>query len=197
MSIGYYQGEIVSDHGLSLTNGSSRKANLEKALALESQGRHSEAREAYTKCVDITPEIAYQFIKVSQLTRYITARLVELISRNEQALRAENIEYVVAPYEADAQLFFLEREGIVDGIITEDSDLLVFGCKKVSLIPLRRLPIDNRQVIYKLDKDGKCVWINREKFAFIREFPMHGWSDTQFRRMAVGLPFRRVFTDFH
>jgi 5'-3' exonuclease len=51
-----------------------------------------------------------------------------------QALRAENVEYVVAPYEADAQLCFLEREGYVDGIITEDSDLLVFGCKQVSRI---------------------------------------------------------------
>lgn len=54
------------------------------------------------------------------------------LTRLRQALRAENVEYVVAPYEADAQLCFLEREGYVDGIITEDSDLLVFGCKQVS-----------------------------------------------------------------
>lgn len=49
-------------------------------------------------------------------------------------MRAENVDYVVAPYEADAQLCFLEREGYVDGIITEDSDLLVFGCKKASQV---------------------------------------------------------------
>ena len=48
-----------------------------------------------------------------------------------QALRAEGVPYVVAPYEADAQLAYLERIGLVDGIITEDSDLLVFGCKNV------------------------------------------------------------------
>lgn len=53
-----------------------------------------------------------------------------------QALRAENVDYVVAPYEADAQLCYLEREGYVDGIITEDSDLLVFGCRNVSNFPL-------------------------------------------------------------
>jgi len=47
-------------------------------------------------------------------------------------LKAEQVPYVVAPYEADAQLAYLEKEGIVDGIITEDSDLLVFGCKNVS-----------------------------------------------------------------
>lgn len=44
------------------------------------------------------------------------------------------ISYVVAPYEADAQLIFLERSGLVQGIITEDSDLLVFGGKTVRLV---------------------------------------------------------------
>ena len=90
----------------------------------------------------------------------------------EQALRAESVDYVVAPYEADAQLCFLEREGYVDGIITEDSDLLVFGCKTV---------------IFKLEGNGKCVWIKSDKLATISDFPMHGWTDVQFRRMAVSL----------
>ena len=43
----------------------SRAENLAKAKALESQDRHREAREYYTKCLDITPELAYQLIKVS------------------------------------------------------------------------------------------------------------------------------------
>lgn len=32
---------------------------------MEAQGRAKEARDYYTKCVDITPEMAYQLIKVS------------------------------------------------------------------------------------------------------------------------------------
>lgn len=51
----------------------------------------------------------------------------------DQALKAENVDYVVAPYEADAQMAFMEREGLVDGIITEDSDMLVFGCRSVRI----------------------------------------------------------------
>lgn len=51
-----------------------------------------------------------------------------------QALKAENVDYIVAPYEADAQMAFMEREGLVDGIITEDSDMLVFGCRNVCLL---------------------------------------------------------------
>ncbi len=43
------------------------------------------------------------------------------------------IDFVVAPYEADAQLAYLEKIGLIQAIITEDSDLLVFGCKRVSI----------------------------------------------------------------
>ena len=46
-------------------------------------------------------------------------------------LRDEKIDFTVAPYEADAQLAYLARNGIVDAVISEDSDLLAFGCPKV------------------------------------------------------------------
>ena len=49
------------------------------------------------------------------------------------------IEFYVAPYEADAQLMYMYKEGLADVIITEDSDLLVYGCEKV---------------LYKMDRKG-------------------------------------------
>jgi hypothetical protein len=52
------------------------------------------------------------------------------------------VQYVVAPYEADAQLAFLTKNGLADGVITEDSDCLPFGCGTV---------------LFKLDKDGVGV----------------------------------------
>ena len=50
-------------------------------------------------------------------------------------MRSEKIEFVVAPYEADAQLAYLsslepEKGGIM-AVITEDSDLIAYGCKAV------------------------------------------------------------------
>ena len=48
-------------------------------------------------------------------------------------LKKENVEFVVAPYDADAQLAYLERKGVITTVLTEDSDLLVFGCKNVVL----------------------------------------------------------------
>lgn len=29
------------------------------------------------------------------------------------------------------------------------------------------------------------MWIDRDRLAMVREFPMHGWTDMHFRRMAV------------
>lgn len=49
-----------------------------------------------------------------------------------KVLKRENICYVVAPYEADAQMAFLAISKQVDAVITEDSDLIAFGCPRVS-----------------------------------------------------------------
>ena len=40
-------------------------------------------------------------------------------------------ECIVAPYEAYAQMAYLARHNIVDAVLTEDSDLIVFGCKHI------------------------------------------------------------------
>lgn len=49
-----------------------------------------------------------------------------------QAARARGVDCVVAPYEADAQLAYLTKWHLAQAVITEDSDLLAFGCKKVA-----------------------------------------------------------------
>ena len=79
--------------------------------------------------------------------------------------------YVVAPYEADAQMAYLERISLVDGIITEDSDLLVYGCRKV---------------YFKLDAvSATMTSISRTDFASVTDVSFVGWSDVQFRAMAI------------
>lgn len=48
-------------------------------------------------------------------------------------LRELKVEVVVAPYEADAQIAYMVREGIADIAISEDSDLIAYGCPEVVL----------------------------------------------------------------
>ncbi|KDQ32080.1 hypothetical protein PLEOSDRAFT_1035085 [Pleurotus ostreatus PC15] len=147
-------GPLPAKRGTESERKQRREENLARGHALAAQGKHSQARDYYVKCVDVTPQMAYQLIK---------------------ALKAESVSYVVAPYEADAQLAYLERIGLVDGIITEDSDLLVFGC---------------RNVLFKLDDVASVITsISRVDFSSVSDpaggVSFIGWSDAQFRSMAI------------
>ncbi|GAA5826340.1 hypothetical protein JCM3770_000129, partial [Rhodotorula araucariae] len=126
-----------------------RRDALARGRAFVAEGKGAQARECFVKAVDVTPAMAFQLIK---------------------ALRREGIQYVVAPYEADPQLAYLEKAGLVDAVVTEDSDLLVFGC---------------RNVLFKLDGEGSCVAIARDDLARCREYNFAGWGDTEFRQMAI------------
>ena len=56
------------------------------------------------------------------------------VSIAPQALKEAGVEVIVAPYEADAQMAFLARSSsvhAVHAVITEDSDLLTYGCPRV------------------------------------------------------------------
>ncbi|KAJ4384738.1 Rad2 nuclease [Didymella sp. IMI 355093] len=126
-----------------------RKEGKRLGLELLKVGKTSQAQLELQKAVDVTPDMARAFI---------------------EELKANNVQYVVAPYEADSQMVYLERKGIIDGILSEDSDLLVFGAKCL---------------ITKLDKYGDCVEVNRNHFTACREISLVGWSDADFRRMAI------------
>jgi hypothetical protein len=54
-----------------------------------------------------------------------------LLTAHLQALKEQGIAFMVAPYEADAQMAYLAISGDVHAVITEDSDLLVYGCPRV------------------------------------------------------------------
>lgn len=95
-----------------------REAEAQRGRELLEQGSKAEAGTAFGRGVVVTTEMARAFI-------------VEL--------RLKKIPYIVAPYEADAQLAFLVRQGYAAAAITEDSDLLPYRCPAV---------------LYKLDATG-------------------------------------------
>lgn len=101
-----------------------------KQRAIDALERHDrrEAMGFCQKACDITPEMAKSLI---------------------EELKRCKIKYVVAPYEADSQMVYLEKSGLVDGIISEDSDLLVFGCQTL---------------LTKMDDYGSCMEILRANF---------------------------------
>ena len=89
-----------------------RQANLAKARSLSQSSEHDKAFPLYTQSVDINPRMAAKLIAVLRQSR-------------------PQVRIVVAPYEADAQLAYLVKEGLVDAVISEDSDNLPFGVGRV------------------------------------------------------------------
>ncbi|NXG68788.1 EXO1 Exonuclease, partial [Baryphthengus martii] len=125
-----------------------RQANLLKGKQLLQEGRLSEARECFGRSVNVTHVMAREVIK---------------------AARAQGVDCIVAPYEADAQLAYLNKTGMVQAIITEDSDLLAFGCKKVFL---------------KIDKFGNGLEIDQARLGNCKQLG-NVFTEEKFRYMCI------------
>lgn len=122
-----------------------RAQNREKGLKLLKLGQTKKAYEFLNRGVDVSPEIAKTIIEY---------------------LKTLGVPYLVAPYEADSQMVFLEKTGVVDAILSEDSDLLVFGAQKL---------------LTKYNDKSQCVVeICRSDFSLVRTVPLAKLSQDQF-----------------
>eukprot|EP01012_Entosiphon_sulcatum_P060251 TRINITY_DN8510_c0_g1_i1.p1 TRINITY_DN8510_c0_g1~~TRINITY_DN8510_c0_g1_i1.p1 ORF type:complete len:642 (+),score=57.74 TRINITY_DN8510_c0_g1_i1:61-1926(+) len=110
-----------------------RERNLQAALEQVRQGKSGD--EFFQRAVDVTPEMACSLI---------------------QALRAEGVEFVVAPFEADAQLAFLAIQGYISAVITEDSDLVAYCTPRV---------------LFKMDKTGQGMELRTADLACVGKEP--------------------------
>jgi len=60
-------------------------------------------------------------------------------------LKHKNVKFMIAPYEADSQLAYLYHAKIIDYILSEDSDLVAYGCFRI---------------IRSIKKNGDCKIMN-------------------------------------
>ncbi|ODV92528.1 hypothetical protein CANCADRAFT_17583, partial [Tortispora caseinolytica NRRL Y-17796] len=114
------------------------------------EGNPEEARKMFSRAISITPEMCYSLM---------------------QALKEEQIKFIVAPYEADAQMAYLEKNGFVSLIVSEDSDLFVFGASKL---------------LTKMDNEGNGLLIDRADFSSVSRLPrLSSFTPAQFRLWAI------------
>lgn len=76
----------------------------------------------------------------------------------------------MAPYEADAQMAYLDRTGKVAAVISEDSDLVLFGCQRI---------------LYKLDHSGFAEEVCLSRLGHLTELDLSGWSLGSFRQVCI------------
>ncbi|GLE06235.1 hypothetical protein PINS_up015477 [Pythium insidiosum] len=108
----------------------------------------------------------------------------EIVSNVMQGLRNANVRFVVAPFEADAQMVWMCREGLASAIVTEDSDVLVY-CVAASV---------DCPVLFKLDDGGMVHALSRLSLhrkckgsanTFLKRLEHLTTSDKQAARMFV------------
>ena len=86
--------------------------NKELAEQAAKKGNEQDAKKYSTRCLVVKQNQVDLFMEILNLLK---------------------IEHLTAPYEADAQMAFMVREKMADFAITEDSDLIAFGCPRVVL----------------------------------------------------------------
>ncbi|KAI9922901.1 hypothetical protein PsorP6_000167 [Peronosclerospora sorghi] len=127
----------------------SRQKNRELGIQHYNKNNFSEARKSFVRAADVSPYMAHRVI---------------------QHLKARNVSYVVAPYEADAQLAYLVKKGLADGVITEDSDCLLFGCQVV---------------LFKMDRDNVAQEIQLRNLKCNKGLNFHMFTEQMFLEMCI------------
>ncbi|RYG41625.1 hypothetical protein EON68_02865, partial [archaeon] len=91
-------------------------------------------------------------------------------SSSTRVAQARGISFTVAPYEADAQLAFLCVRGLVSAVLTEDSDLIPYGCA---------------QVVLKLQPDGSAKCIRRARLPQCTALSFVHFTDDMLLNMCI------------
>ena len=103
-------------------------------------------QQNWVSAVEIVPEQMFNFHHYLKL---------HPIHKDEKPL---DIPYIVAPFEADAQLTYLVKTGKVQSVLTNDSDLIVYGVKHILMIRQNNL---FRYDMEEPEKDEKVTVVNQ------------------------------------
>uniref|UniRef100_T1J9L4 Exonuclease 1 n=1 Tax=Strigamia maritima TaxID=126957 RepID=T1J9L4_STRMM len=140
---------LPAKKGVELNRREQRERNKKKAKEFLREGKLKEAREHFQRSVDITSEMALELIKACQKI---------------------GVDCIVAPYEADAQLAYLNKEKIIQLVITEDSDLVLFGCD---------------YILFKMDSMGFGVLIEKSRLHLCMDANPSKFLFEKFRYMCI------------
>lgn len=141
------------------------KLPAKQVTHLERSARKAEARllvEKYLKRGD-SGEVRKYMLKCVEIKFDIIQQVIEYCKK-------QDIDYVIAPYEADAQLAYLQRKGLAKYIVTEDTDLILYDC-------------DN--IVYKLDTSGHCVLYHRDRLGKCLGVQGDSVDFDKFRRICI------------
>ncbi|ETW03974.1 hypothetical protein, variant [Aphanomyces invadans] len=128
-----------------------RRKHLLRGLSLHANHDLVESEKAFARSLKITRAMARKFRRTLQRLH-------------------PSIECIVAPYEADAELAHLSLIKYVDVVISEDSDLIPYGC---------------HTVLFKMNDLGQALEFRRRHIGACEAFSFIGWTELQFLQLCV------------
>ena len=130
-----------------------RIACLREAREATIQGDERKAESLYKQSVSVTPELVHS----------VHMALID------PAGMGEGDDYVpvpvmISPYESDAQLAYLSSHNLIDAVITEDSDLIIYGVKRI---------------LFKMTPSGHCEQLVLSSLSHATNQPFSNWTHDQ------------------
>ncbi|KAL1193371.1 DNA repair protein UVH3 [Cardamine amara subsp. amara] len=115
------------------TNSNERTFNVESSIDLEDKGVPVEFSEAHLEEEIRVLDEEYVNLGDEQrkLERNAESVSSEMFAECQELLQIFGLPYIIAPMEAEAQCAFMEQANLVDGIVTDDSDVFLFGARSV------------------------------------------------------------------
>ncbi|KAJ8457913.1 hypothetical protein OPV22_030839 [Ensete ventricosum] len=84
----------------------------------------------------------------------------EMFAECQELLQMFGLPYIIAPTEAEAQCAYMEMTNLVDGVVTDDSDVFLFGARSV----YKNIFDDRKYVETYFVKDIECeLGLDRDK----------------------------------
>ncbi|KAK4283406.1 hypothetical protein QN277_000358 [Acacia crassicarpa] len=101
--------------------------------------------------------LAYEQRKLERNAESVNS---ELFTECQELLQMFGLPYIIAPMEAEAQCAYLELAKLVDGVVTDDSDVFLFGARSVY-----KNIFDDRKYVetYFMEDIEKELGLTREK----------------------------------
>ena len=123
-----FDGKILKAKQKEITNRNLYKETSKKlAEKLEKEGKEEESKKIFNRTLKTKSRMINSLIEI---------------------LKKLNQKVIISPYESDAEISYLYKEKKIDFAITEDSDLIPYGVKKL---------------VFKLETNGNCEYLDLEK----------------------------------
>jgi 5'-3' exonuclease len=141
-----------------------RAATAEEEAELSALDAEAAAEAEAAQAAEFARERAALQAERASAARGADTVTPEMYGEVQRMLTSFGIPFIIAPAEAEAQCAWLDANGLVDGVVTDDSDVFLFGARTV----YRNLFDAKKYVeVYTADRVQRRLGLDRDRLALL------------------------------